>query len=228
MRWAAIQDASWANAAQDRSQGAFLVGGTTRDLWHNRPAAFALVSYKSHALKRKCPSTLAAETQVMSESVAEVEWIRGLYEEMVNPKFDMVNWSNRTRNRGLLVAGRSQDPNRELAKVLTICDAKSLYDHLHSETSGTTADRRTAIEIQIIRASLDAQDGDVRWVDHSGMYADAMTKRNGNTPLLQMLMRSGRVCITEESATLAKHRVDPKSRSSSCKTRVDPTKVADE
>ena len=57
-------------------------------------------------------------------------------------------------------------------------------------------------DIQIIRASMDAQGALVRWVDHSGMYADAMTKRNGDVPLLQMLMRTGRICITEESITL--------------------------
>ena len=60
---------------------------------------------------------------------------------------------------------------------MSICDAKSSYDNLSSETSGTTADRRTAIEMQIIRASLDAQDGEIRWVDHTGMYADALTKK---------------------------------------------------
>ena len=161
----------------------------------------------------------------MSEALAEVEWFRGLFEELVNPKFDIVNWSSRTRHRGLLVAARSADSNRELAELLTICDAKSLYDHLNSETAGCTADRRTAIEIQIIRSSLDAQNGEARWVDHSGMYADAMTKRNGNVPLLQMLMRTGRVCITEMAAILEKHRLDPKSRSSQAKTRVDPAEA---
>ena len=50
------------------------------------------------------------------------------------------------------------------------------------------------------------------------MYADAMTKRNGNVPLLQMLMRTGRICTTEESVTLEKHKSDPSSRSSSSKT----------
>ena len=106
--------------------------------------------------------------------------------------------------------------------MLTICDAKSLYDHLSSETSGTAADRRTAIEMQIIRASLDAQDGEIRWVDHTGMYADALTKKNGNVPLLQILMRTAKVCITEHSAILDKHRLDPKSRSSHSKTHQDP------
>ena len=93
---------------------------------------------------------------------------------------------------------------------------------MSSETSGTTADRRTAIEMQIIRASLDAQDGEIRWVDHTGMYADALTKKNGNVPLIQTLMRTAKICITEQSAIMAKHRLDPKVRSSHCKTRHDP------
>ena len=49
-------------------------------------------------------------------------------------------------------------------KVLSIGDAKSLYDHMR-----TVNDRRAAIDIQIIRASMDAQGATVRWVDHSGM-----------------------------------------------------------
>ena len=221
LRWATIQDASWANASGQRSQGAFLVGATTIELWQNKAAPFGIISYKSHGLKRVVASTLAAETQAMSEALAEVEWIRGLFEELTNPTFDIVNWSSRTRHRGLLVAART-NTQQTLPKVLSICDAKALYDHLHSETAGCTADRRTAIEIQIIRSSLDAQNGEVRWVDHSGMYADAMTKRNGNIPLLQTLMRTGRVCITEEAATLEKHRQNPRSRSSQAKTRTDP------
>ena len=54
------------------------------------------------------------------------------------------------------------------------------------------------------------------------MYADGMTKRGGNIPLLQTLMKTGRVCITEESATLERHRTDSKPRSSSSKTWTDP------
>ena len=66
----------------------------------------------------------------------------------------------------------------------------------------------------------------VPWVDHSGMYADAMTKKNGSVPVLQMLMRTGRICITEESVTLEKHKLNPSSRSSSSKIRVDPVTQA--
>ena len=111
-------------------------------------------------------------------------------------------------------------------KVLSIGDAKSLYDHLSTETSGGANDRRTAIDIQITRSSMDAQDATVRWVDHSGKYADAMTKRNGDVPLLQILMRTRRMCITEEAAILEKHLLNTSSRSSSSKTRVDPVTQA--
>ena len=217
LRWASIQDASWANAAQNHSQIGFLVGATTQALWLNQAAPFAMISHRSHGAKRKVSSTLAAEAQSMSEALAECEWLRGFYEELVNPEFDIVQWSAKTRHRGLLCAARSADPDRSLEQLLCICDAKSLYDHLRNETSGTTSDRRTAIEIQIIRSSLDAQGGQVRWVDHSGMYADAMTKRGGNIPLLQTLMKTGRIAITKESTALEQMR-----RGSSSKTYTDP------
>ena len=124
VRWATIQDASWANAAEDHSQGAFLVGATSVELWKNAPSPFALLSHKSHCLKRKCVSTLAAETQAMSEALAEVEWIRGLFEELTNPSFNIVEWAAKSRNCGLMVAACSFDAQSRLPKVLSIGDAK--------------------------------------------------------------------------------------------------------
>jgi hypothetical protein len=63
IKWAVIQDASWANCADDNSQGGFMVGATTDELFNNKPAPFSIVSYKSHKLPRTCSSTLAAEAQ---------------------------------------------------------------------------------------------------------------------------------------------------------------------
>ena len=100
----------------------------------------------------------------MFEALAEVEWIRGLFEELTNPNFSIVEWAARSRNCGLLIAARSSDAEVRFPKVLSIGDAKSLYDNLRTETSGGANDRRTAIDIQIIRASMDAQGATVRWV----------------------------------------------------------------
>ena len=104
-----------------------------------------------------------------------------------------------TRHGGLLNAARSLDPEKKLRKFLAITDAKSLYDNLKNETAGISNDRRVAIDIQIIRGFLNDQDGEVRWVDHIGMYVDAPTKRNGNIPLIQLLMKTGKLIIHEEN-----------------------------
>ena len=170
-----------------------MVGATSLELWNNAPSPFTLLSHKSHCLKRKCSSTLAAETQIMSEALAKVEWTGGLFEERTNPCFNIVEWAARSLNRCLTAAARSSDAELRPPKVLSIGAAKSLYDHLRTETSGGANDKRSTIDIQIIRASMDAQGATVRWVGDSGMYADAMTKRNDNVPLLQILMRTGRI-----------------------------------
>ena len=54
-----------------------------------------------------------------------------------------------------------------LKHSLAIIDAKSLFDYLAKDTVGGQ-DRRTAIEIQIIREDLRHLQGQVRWVDHPG------------------------------------------------------------
>jgi hypothetical protein len=209
VRWASIQDASWNNVKDGHTQAGFIAGVTTKELWQNKEAPFGILSFRSHKLPRKVPSTLAGEAQIMSESTAEVEWLRGLFEELTNPEFTIANWRKYTRHRGLLTAARSVDPDRKLQKYLSITDAKSLYDNLKNETAGIANDRRVAIDIQIIRGSLNDQDGEVRWVDHIGMYADALTKRNGNIPLIQLLMKTGKLIIHEEKLTLQKHADNP-------------------
>ena len=99
----------------------------------------------------------------MSEALAEVEWIRGIFGEMTDPKFSIIEWRSRTRHRGLLVAARTVDPSRELPKVLTICDAKSLHVTLPGAYTGLSrrvedhpscAVRASSDECEIDQAAL--------------------------------------------------------------------------
>ena len=71
-----------------------MVGAAGEALWNRQAAPFAVVSYKSHGLKRKCDSTLAAEAHSMSEGLAEAEWVRGMFEEVTNPRFNIINWES--------------------------------------------------------------------------------------------------------------------------------------
>ena len=120
-----------------------------------------------------------------------------------------------------MAAARSSDAQMRLPKVLSIGMQKACKIICTPRRQAAPMTDATATDIQIIRSSMEAQGATVRWVDHGGMYADAMTKRNGNIPLLQILMRTSRICITEEAAALERHQMPPSSRSSSSKRRVD-------
>lgn len=86
-----------------------------------------------------------------------------------------------------------------LKESLAIVDAKSLFDYLSRETVGGQ-DRRTAIEIQIIREDLCNLNEQVRWVDHPAMVADPLTKVKGNTAPMYQLLDSGRFSVKAEEA----------------------------
>ena len=69
-------------------------------------------------------------------------------------------------------------------------DAKSLYDHLSKHTVGGQ-DKRTAVEIQIIRQDLRELGGEVKWVDRQAMRGDGLTKVLGSNAALYELIRTG-------------------------------------
>ena len=85
-------------------------------------------------------------------------------------------------------------------KTLCVVDAKSLYDHLVKETIGATEDKRTAIEMQVIRQSMCETGASIRWVPHPKMVMDALTKRSGNQVPLKEMLGSGELTITDTQA----------------------------
>ena len=85
----------------------------------------------------------------------------------------------------------------DLKEVLAVVDAKSLFDHLSKETVGGS-DKRTAIEIQIIRQDLRQLHGEVKWVEHLAMLADGLTKVQGSNEALYRVLSSGMYTIKPE------------------------------
>jgi hypothetical protein len=75
-----------------------------------------------------------------------------------------------------------------------VTDCKSLYDHLHSPSSPTSIeDRRTSIDVVIIRESVKLLSAFVRWVPTNRMLADGLTKDSG--PPIDLM----RACIRHAS-----------------------------
>ena len=99
------------------------------------------------------------------------------------------------------VVALARDDGGTLKECLAIVDAKSLFDYLSKETIGGQ-DKRTAIEIQIIRQDLRQLQGEIRWVDHPAMLADPLTKVKGSTQPLLELLNTGEFSISAEAVSL--------------------------
>ena len=87
---------------------------------------------------------------------------------------------------------------------ILITDCKSLYDHLHSPSSPTSIeDRRTSIDVVIIRESCRVMQAFVRWVPTNRMLADAFTKDMGDPmDMLRACLKNNRYQISDEDVVL--------------------------
>lgn len=137
-------------------------------------------------------STLAAETQSLAKGLQELAWCITVYNELADPEFDLREWEKAARARRLTAIAREDiDETLRQGQGLCLIDAKSLYDHLVKPTVGSTEDRRTAIEMQLIRQSMQETGTAVKWISHELMIADCLTKRFGNKEPLYKFLQSG-------------------------------------
>ena len=76
-----------------------------------------------------------------------------------------------------------------MTPLISVTDSKGNYDHLHNETIGPSEDRRSPIDLAIIREDLSRPQMSLRWVDGKAQVADALTKFHGVGDLLRAVCR---------------------------------------
>ena len=209
MRWGVISDASWANARGGKTQGGHLLITFDNEMLEGKTARCNLLHWKSGKLQRTVSSTLAAETQSLARGIGDLLWMMVMYWELVDPAFQLREWRKHVRKVGYSAFTKHQD-TEELSSALAVVDAKSLYDVLAYETTGGT-DRRTALDVQVLREELADLGGVIRWVDHLHMPADVLTKRQGRCETLNRMLETGRFGITAEAVTLDSRLAERKS-----------------
>ena len=200
MKLSVVTDASFANNGY-HSQGGQMVIAHEKGLRDGMRVKTNIVGWRSGRLQRVVNSTLAAETQSLSRGLGDLLWIMVLTLELTENDFKIRDWKQRLSAEEVLVLGAEHHQDM-LKESLAIVDAKSLFDYLSKETVGGQ-DRRTAIEIQIIREDLYHLQGHVRWIDHPAMIADGLTKIKGNNGPLYKLMQQGTFRIQAEDTQLA-------------------------
>ena len=189
LQWGVITDASYANATKGRSQGAFAVIAFEEKVVKEGSGRCNLLHWRSGKIQRVVNSTLAAETQSLSRGLSELSWTVTVFNELTTQNFNMKEWEGALQQRRLQ-AFASEKSEPEL-KSICVVDAKSLYDHLSKETIGTASDKRTALEMQVIRQTLAETSTSIRWLPHPRMVVDVLTKRSGNIDPLHDLLDSG-------------------------------------
>ena len=151
----------------------------------------SLVQWRSFKLKRNTVNTLSAECQAMVAGVGGVHWQRLLVQEARGRRPDSSNWES--------ILGE--------IPFVAVTDSKSLYDTIAkvSNTSSHVEDKRTAIDVTILKDDLRRTQGQVRWIPGDFMIADALTKRM-NAQVLRNVMLHGRWSLCEQGCRDLRHR----------------------
>ena len=138
-RTVSISDAALDLDRRDGStQGGFMVGFTTSALHPQGSASMSPMSWSSHKVKRSVSASLAGEVFMMSEGLAECEWISGVLESAVCQDYEPS--LHRLKSISLpeeTVTVMKADSHLQIdPSTVCVIDAKSAFDHLVRESTG--------------------------------------------------------------------------------------------
>ena len=149
-------------------------------------APVTLVSWRSHRLIRVVASASAAEAVGSSEAISQSDWVRALWSEVV-----------------LGLSLREWRERKDVPPLISVTDSKGNCDHLHNETMGPSEDKRSAIDLAIIRENLRRPQMFLRWVDGKAQVADVLTKLHGDGDLLRAVCRQAFTVLVEAPQIMA-------------------------
>ena len=144
-------------------------------------------------------TTLSGETIAMSSALADAEWAQIMIQDVLNQTVMVRNTTGGTLPFQVVLRS-----NCTLSKRLPhdhSIDAKSFFHALIKEFAGNRQDRRTAVDLALVRETLKAQGSHIRWIPHPLMPADSMTKADPSAghDALRHLLRTGKLDWDEET-----------------------------
>ena len=180
-------DAAFANVGA-HTQAGYIISFVDKKIQQGLVTPWVPALWRSYRLPRAVSSTLAGEAQAMSTASGTAEWMTLLMLDTLQGHFSLREARNKLSERPPILA----------------TDCKSLFDHLISPSAPTSMeDRRTSIDVIIIRESLQCTGGVVRWLPTNRMLADGLTKdKMDPVDLLRSCIRQGKYQISPEELVL--------------------------
>ena len=181
-------DAAFANTLSMKTQGGWLVAFTSKEFSSGQDVPVHCTGWRSYRLPRVVSSTLSGEAQSFAVASGIAEWLLLMVAEGLDGQFSLTDVDQVLKRR----------------KPIGVSDCRSLYDHLNSLGSGGTIDdKRTAIDIAIIRQSIQRSGLEPRWCPTTHMVADAFTKDKAEPiDLLRSIIRQHRYQLADEQTVL--------------------------
>ena len=183
-------DAAFANVGA-HTQAGYVISFVDKDIQKGAVSPWVPALWRSYKLPRAVSSTLGGEAQAMSTASGSTEWLTLLMLEVLEGPFALKDSRSLLQKRSPIFA----------------TDCKSLYDHLVSPSAPTSIDdRRTSIDVVIIREPLQTTCGSIRWLPTNRMLADGLTKdKMDPVDLLRSCIRAGQYQISPEELVLQQH-----------------------
>ena len=135
----------------------------------------SIVNWKSYKIKRCTVNTLSAECQAMIQGVGSLHWLRALLHEASGQALAMDRWEEQIA----------------ATPFVAITDSRSLYDTITKlrNTASHIEDKRTAIDVTILKNDFSRTKGQVRWVEGGRMISDSLTKKMSSAYLRNVLQK---------------------------------------
>ena len=203
-------DAAFANTDELKTQGGWLVGFTSDRMRQGTDVPVHCFAWKSYRLPRVVSSTMGGEAQAFSTASGMCEWISLMLAECLDGPFLLEDAETVLLRR----------------KPIGMTDCRSLFDHLNSLGSGGVLDdRRTAIDIAIIRQSIRRTGLEARWVPTGHMIADGLTKdRAEPMDLLRSVIRAAKYQLADEQLVLDRKKEERERRKQIASRRAEAHK----
>ena len=190
-------DASLANNKDQRTQVCYLACMADQSILDGKEAKVSVLAYKSHKMTRSASNVLYTESFGMSDGLAFMEWMStwfGLAKDL--------HYRIQERdilNRDIQLTSIMSSAQSKLPEFLAVSDSKSLYDNMIREQF-TATEKRSALEIAVIRDSMRSMQAQARWVPHELNCSDCLTKKKGNAQALLKLLHTGtyQLVVTED------------------------------
>ena len=155
LRLLTFSDGSLANAGGGSAQIGHIVCAADQSIHEGQEADISILTFKSHKNPRAAPSTLLNESTSLSETLADAEWVASWIGLCKDLYYDLRKRD--VLNREIKIAAIMSEPESDL-DLASITDAKSLFDNMMQEQY-TGAEKRAALEICVIRDSLESLGG---------------------------------------------------------------------